>query len=745
MRAYGKLHSSCHTALGLALGLGLCATSTQAQTVSGADGNTSDIIVTAQRRAERLEDVPASITAATQETLAAAGVTDIHDLDQIAPGVQISYAGAYTQPSIRGVTTLTAGPGWENNVAVYIDGFYSPAPVGVNVALANLQDIQIFKGPQGTLYGRNATGGAILINTRGPTAEFTVNAEASYARFDDVAVNGFISGPISDTLRVGVAGTFRRSDGYYRQVDPAGSGGTVDDAANIRSQSVRAKVEWDATPDLTATAGYNYVLVNDPTTLLFPNQGYAPAFLPAEPFAGRAPYRASSNVDTSNEARVHEGTLKLVYRTGFGNIASYTGYQKLAARTVYDFDGTYLPILNIDGPNNKYTFQHTTDVTIDSIGRLNLVVGGSYYNDVDRNDGAKTFLNGSLASFTYARLTAKAWAAYFDATYDLTDKLILTLGGRYTRERKGISYRQLDASQTINLVEPASSSATFSDFTPRATLRYELSPRTNVYAAFSQGFRTGGFQPTPAATPALLVPFRPEKITAYEVGFKTATSTFRFDAAAFYYDYTDLQVGVTRANPVTNSLISFVSNAPSAEIYGVDLQGSVQPVNGLTLMAGASFLHARYKEFPNITGVGVDPVTNLNVEDVQDWSGLQMTRAPDFSGNAGASYETPLADGTLRLSGNVSYSGASPQSNPSVFGSLAGAQARVQRYRNDPYTLVNAQIGWTAPGDHLTVTVFATNLTKERYYINYGGTTFFGDVGVFNQPRTFGVRLRYEN
>ena len=111
MQAYGKLHSSCHTALGVALGLGLCATSAQAQTALGASDNTNDIIVTAQRRAERLEEVPASITAATQETLAAAGVTDIHDLDQIAPGVQISYTGAYTQPSIRGVTTLTAGPG----------------------------------------------------------------------------------------------------------------------------------------------------------------------------------------------------------------------------------------------------------------------------------------------------------------------------------------------------------------------------------------------------------------------------------------------------------------------------------------------------------------------------------------------------------------------------------------------------------------------------------------------------------
>ena len=170
----------------------------------------------------------------------------------------------------------------------------------------------------------------------------------------------------------------------------------------------------------------------------------------------------------------------------------------------------------------------------------------------------------------------------------------------------------------------------------------------------------------------------------------------------------------------------------------------MQPVTGLTLSAGASFLHARYKRFPDITGVGLDPVTDLNFEDVQDWSGLQMTRAPNFSGNVSFNYETPVAGGTLRASGNVSYAGNSPQSNPSVFGSKAGTLARVQRYENKAYTLVNGQMAWTAPGDHFTLTVFGNNLTNERYYINYGGTTFFGDVGVFNQPRSFGFKVRYE-
>ena len=142
--------------------------------------------------------------------------------------------------------------------------------------LTNIQDIQIFKGPQGTLYGRNATGGAILINTLAPSKTFTFNAEAGYARFDEFKLGAFVSGPISDSVSFSLAGNLRSSDGYYRNIDPAGSGKTVGDAAPIRQHAVRAKLEADLTPELTATLAFNYSLVNDPTTLLFPNQGLLP-------------------------------------------------------------------------------------------------------------------------------------------------------------------------------------------------------------------------------------------------------------------------------------------------------------------------------------------------------------------------------------------------------------------------------------------------------------------------------------
>ena len=457
------------------------------------------------------------------------------------------------------------------------------------------------------------------------------------------------------------------------------------------------------------------------------------------PFAARRPYRASSNMKTKNQSIMNEGTLKLVYDTPFGDLTSYTGFAHRSTRQSYDFDGTYTRGFEVlSAPWGQDTFQQTLDYAIDTNDRLNLVVGASYYNDTTNNNGSQALFFGFPFSQTFAKLKAEAWAVYFDANYQLTDKLYVGVGGRYTSEDKSITNSALG----FFPIPEASADASFSDFIPRATVRYELAPDTNIYASYSEGFRSGGFNPTPVNDATRSLAYRPENITAYEVGFKTAQSIYRFEASAYYYDYTDLQVGVTRSSPT--GLISYVSNAPSAEIYGLDLQGSVEPIENLTLSAGLSLLHARYKEFPGITGVGLDPVTNLDVESVQDWSGLQMTRAPDVSGNVSADYRMQLAGGELRFTANASYTDSAPQSNPSVYGDLAGPLARVQRYKNPSYSLVNGQIAWTDPSEHYTFTVYGTNLTDEQYYINYGGTTLYGDVGVFNQPRSLGVKFNYK-
>jgi iron complex outermembrane receptor protein len=712
---------------------------------AGGGPSVAEVVVTAQRRAERLEDVPMSVSALTAESVQASGVVNIHDIGQIVPGAQINNTGYYTQPVIRGVTTLTAGNGYENNVAIYLDGFYSPDMVTIDQDLVNIDSVQVLKGPQGTLWGRNATGGAILINTKAPSKVFTGKIEARYARFDDKILSAYVSGPITDRVRFSVAGYGRSGDGYNKMLDT--SGRVIGDASPVRRASVRAKLEIDLADNLVATLGYNFGQVRDFKGGMYNIWRFPSPALPKPPARADQPFTFSNNRPTDNLSITSEGTLKLAYTTPIGVLTSYTGYAERRSKVIFDFDASWLDLTFGNQRWNQGTFQQALDYNIDQIEHLDLVVGASYYRDAIKNRYGYSFANFALQSAQYQTLTKQAYAAYGDATYHLTDRLALNLGARYTRE-KDLSRYALQLASGAFSFPWQQYSKTFSAFTPRASIRYEIAPRTNVYASYSRGFRSGGFQASVSATSS--IPFRPEKITAYEVGFKTAQSRFRFEAAAFYYDYRDLQVAQTVPNPACTSPagcapINLVSNAPKAEIYGAEATVSEELVERLNINAGVSLLHARYKDFANATATGWNAATGLNVTgQVQDWSGYQMTRAPDFTFNLGAQYEIPeVAGGVLKLAANASYTSSFVVQNPSLWGPLAGAAlADKQRYRQKAYALVNAQVNWTDASERYEVGVFGANLGNKKYFLTYSGSSF-GDWESFQSPRTYGVRLGY--
>jgi iron complex outermembrane receptor protein len=304
--------------------------------------------------------------------------------------------------------------------------------------------------------------------------------------------------------------------------------------------------------------------------------------------------------------------------------------------------------------------------------------------------------------------------------------------------------------------------AKFSKFTPRGSIRYELAPRTNVYASYSKGFRSGAFNLAFPANPALFLPARQEQVEAYEVGFKTAARNYHFELAAFYYDYTDLQVSQTSrdptcgADPTCSRVVTLVSNAPKAKIKGIEASGDFTPMENLTVRGGIAYLHARFGKFPNATGVGVDPSrigintssdplrTALNVSQTQDWSGLDMARSPDWTANFGLEYNIPHRDGGLRLSTNVNYTSSYVVSNPSVWGPLAGARAREQRFRQGGFALVSAQATWTAPDGHLYLQVYGNNLTDKRYKLHFTGTASFGSYAPMAEPLVLGGRIGYK-
>lgn len=715
----------------------------------------SDIIVTAQRRAERWEDVPMAITAVSGQAMEDAGVQSIHDLSRIAPGVLVSFAGAYTQPSIRGVTSLTNGAGLENNIAIYIDGFYAPDMQSVNADMANIASIEVLKGPQGTLYGRNATGGAILINTLAPSRDVTVKAEASYGNYDDKSVSLYVSGPFSDSVRFGVAAYAHDTDGYIKLSDPNVIGGKTNiDAARIKQQSVRAKLEADVTENLELTLAYNYGLSSDPRGSLFTPFDHVPASHPSPPSLAVGQDLVSFNYQTESRATTNEGTARLAVDSGFGKILLYGGYARREIDQAYDFDGTYTDLGTTVQHYLYDTYQGGIDANINAIKGVDLLVGASYIDHTLRTAPGEL----AYASYGPRRATVvqnnivdygtKAWAVYFDATYHITDSLTIGGGGRYTEETRTFAFATENGAGGFR-VPPFEREATWNNFTPRATLRYEIADRTNIYATYSRGFRSGAFNPNGVASAALAIPINPEKITAYELGFKTARRGFQFDVSGFYYDYTNLHVGITVPNPTcpvgtTCSVVSIIANAPKAEIYGVDGQLSIEPVDRLNLRFGGAWLHARYRDFPNATGTGLNATTNVNVPgQLQDWSDQPMARSPSFSGSVSADYSVPVGGGELRMSGNLTYASSHVLNNPSLFGPLAGARAMEQRYRQQAYALLNATLGWVAPGDHLTISLWGRNLTNKRYRAALTGAAM-GDYGQLQWPRTYGIRLSYK-
>ena len=473
----------------------------------------------------------------------------------------------------------------------------------------------------------------------------------------------------------------------------------------------------------------------------------------------------------------HEGSLTINWKTGIGTLRSITGYSQVITTNANDFDGTYIPQQYSSSVQRNRTFQQALDFSVTAIDKLDLIVGGTYF--VDKHDFpepsnayAGTNLNNpgitpvSLSNdFTLLQsgfFTQKktAWGLYADATYALTDRLSVNVGGRYSEEKQ-------EPTGFVTSTSPArvrpftSQSHTFRRFTPRASIRYEVADRTNVYFAYAQGFRSGAYNNVipacVAITPSCWTPINQETITSYELGFKTAGRRYHLELAAFHYDYKNLQVAATRS--IGGVTVVDIANAPSAKVDGVEGSFDVEPVDNLAVRGGVTWLHARFGNGFFFQGTGVantgvigintnsDPLkTYLNVSQLQDLSGLQMSRAPKWSANLGAEYLIRMGEGGLRFAANLKYTSRYVVTNPSVWGTGAGVpldRQREQRFVEGPYALLNASVTWTDPTDTYSVRLRGTNLTDHRYRLQYSGTGS-GTYSPMAEPRTYGATLGYK-
>jgi len=647
-------------------------------------GGSGDIVVTAQRREERLVDVPISITALSAKRLDQAGVTTPQQLSQVTPGFFYSVTAVNSQPTIRGVGSSNVNPGDSANVATYIDGVYQPSQYGNIFEFNDIERIEVLKGPQGTLFGRNATGGAVLIHTKEPEAGFSGRFSARYGSFDAFASKLYATGG-SDSVAASFAATYSRDDGYIRNIFLNKRVG------NSKTQAVKGKLLLKPGENTKIIIGAGYSDVTDNRVLnpyFVRNSSRVAVLFPGLPVANR-PYTTAVGLIPLSRAKTHNANLSLEHEFGSVRLKSISSYQRLRYESLTDSDAGPASLADAVFAVRQRTYAE--ELTLSSIGNnsLNWTAGLFLFDDNAGTPGLAS--NGVVLVKSSTR--TKAAGIFGEVDWELVDRLNLIVGGRYSTEKGTLTTQGVNPATAVFV-----NSKRWNSFTPRVSIRYELTDRANVYGTFSKGFKSGAFNSTavpPSAT--TVIPVNPEKITAYEVGAKMAAGRALFSAAAYYYDYKDIQIAAF----IGNTIVARLQNAASAKIWGLEGEASFEPLRGLRINTGASYTHARYDSFPGAI-VLVPSSAGGNLQVPRDVSGNRMIRQPDYTLNLGATYSKDTTIGLFELSVNSQFSGK--------FFWDAG-----NTLNEKPYNVTNARLSLITRGDRFRISAFADNIFDEKY------------------------------
>lgn len=691
----------------------------------------SEIVVTAQRRSERLQDVPIAVTAVTPERLEQLSLRSIDSVTAITPNFVFGTAYNYTQAFIRGVGTSFPNPGLEVSVATYLDGAYLARNIGAISELLDVESVQILKGPQGTLYGRNATGGAIVVNTAAPSDELEGYALAEYGRFDHMLGEGVFNIPISETVAVRFAGRYTEEDGYIRNL-------TFDRRGpDRRAHVVRGALSWRPSSDLSAVLTVEDSRDRSDPFLQAARVG-APLCLGCA-ITGEGPveafYSARNDVTGDTLTKAFSSTLRVRASIGMFDIDSVTAYRDLTNDSETDVDATSASLFHVGSYIGGKTYSQDIVVSTNTGGWFEGLAGLSFARD-------EAFQISDIAGLAVAALpgipvvenqvdTTSA-AGFAEVKAKPADALEITVGGRYSYDE-----RELKASHnpSANIAFAGASGLldfrqdeSFRRFTPRAVIAYDLG-NVNVYGSFNRGFKTGGFS-VPLYAPDR--PVKPEKMDSYEIGAKYVSDdrTLGANLAAFYYRHKDLHVRV--ADLAAGGGV--VRNAASARGRGVEAEMNYTPVEGVTLFAGASYLRAKFKSFESATVNSV--VNGALITTSEDLSDTRVPNAPKFTGFAGTSIERPLSNSwSGALNGVVRYT--------SDYDFFPGAGGNLRRDEQKAYALVNVS-GHVSPVDgSYEIGFYVNNLLDKEYAINRQTSAPFGSADTVARPRTYGLRLKY--
>ena len=682
------------------------ASSPTTDTQDAAEATSSDdIIVTAQRRSERLIDVPQSVTAVDGSQLTRAGSTDSMELGQVVPGLTMTQGGvAPGQPSIRGVGTSLTAAGSSSTVAVYIDGVYQLSQSGAAFDLNNIEGVEVLKGPQGALYGRNSTGGAILVTTRRPsTVAASGNVALGYGNFNAFTANGYLNLPITDQLAVNFTGGFEDSDGYVRDIV---RNKRLGDSKSFDLMG-KARFEIADNADITLSLHHKYRSDPNPFNSNALNGNAATGrTIPGTVVASR-PHEVALSFDPFIRSDYNAGNVTVNFETG--------GYKIKSITSITDNWMEFLADTDFTPPNSTSLYSEFKERTVSQDLIISSPDGGAFSWIAGLLYSHEAAIAAVPARNTVGYVDVDIYSGFAEATLELTPGLSVTAGGRYT-------YENLMFSAT-NAGVPATFARTNSGaFTPQVSVKWRASDDTNLYATYSQGYRSGGWNST-SLDPT---PFLPEHVTAYEVGIKSsAMRSLTLSAAAYYYDFKDIQF---QAGLLTGTTYrTFIYNAAAARTYGGEMEFDWRATRSLSVRGGLSYNDARYTDFPNAL-VTTPIFGGGNVQAPRQVRGNRTIRTPELSGNLSLNYTTELDPGKFDVSVNANY-----QSR--TYFDPGNRISQPQR------VLLNARIGFTPSAFPVGIEVWAKNIGDVDYIASISDSAA-GDRTTWGAPRTYGVTLR---
>ena len=688
-------------------------------TIANEEPSKVEIIVTAQRREERLQDVPIAISVLNSEKMELLGLESTKQIFQVTPGMTLVNSNGFLNPRIRGVGSTSAGPGVENSVAVYVDGVYLASSPATALSLINVERVEVLKGPQGTLFGRNATGGLIHVITKDPQDSFAGEARFGYGNYETSKGSLYVTGPIATGISADISAS----------VDTAGNGfgtnyATGGDSYKVtRDLAVRSKWLLNIGDSTDVRLMLNYSSLRTASPSFAPVSGTRTSSFPSI-FLPKSPWDVSTDIEPFHNVNSGGAALKLNHDLGFATLTSLSAYNTVHYETLFDGDIGPTPSTSVYYKIDHDQFTQELQLTSNGHGKFEWIVG-AYYFDMNAAYAPYILKIGGFpggAPFSLERTnlptaTARSIAGYAQATYQFLPDTSFTAGVRYTDEVRKLDGTITNRTAVSTNVTPFSDKTTKNVPTWRLVLAHQFNSDVMGYASYNRGFKSGGYTPGSPTLKAYL----PEYLDAFEFGLKTTLldGKLTLNSAGYLYKYKNIQV-----NTYLSGVAAIIYNGAEAEIYGTDINFDFAATRNFKIFGGLSLIHDRFTSFPAavIGRFNTNGTTSANPGSA---TGNKLPSTPDMTFSLGASIDVPTSFGKITFAANNTY-------NDGYFTEPDNL------LRQDSYNYLNGSLTFYSIDDRFSLKFWGTNLFNKAVVGSFNVSGGGAIVG-YQDPRRFGV------